>query len=232
MKKRLIYILFVLACGTQILQAEMRLWTDKKGNTLEAEFVKLMPGKVVLKTPTGKLFKVPQSGLSADDQTYLKNAIPPQIEIKVAISRKNKPLSKNYDSYNTRKAETIKGTINLTKKNREPCMWEMTAYLYVFCKKLDTKEIRVMIKSKKDFSFKTEKTFSFVSGEALIKYEKREYSNSGEEYKGYVLIVVDSKDNVLCTKGSRQLYESKASEILSAEVGTLFDSNLKPKKTD
>jgi hypothetical protein len=71
-----------------------------------------------------------------------------------------------------------------------------------------------------------------VSEEARIEYEKREYSNSGEEYEGYLLIVVDPKGKVLCTKGSRQLYESKANEILNAEVGTLFDTNLKPLKDD
>lgn len=63
------------------VQAEMRIWQDKKGNTIEAEFVTISAGKVVLRTSEGEQLKINPAGLSAADQAYLKRSIPPRIDI-------------------------------------------------------------------------------------------------------------------------------------------------------
>ena len=50
-----------------------REWTDKKGQTIEAEMVKYQQGYVFLKRADGKSFKVPVNKLSEKDVNFIKN---------------------------------------------------------------------------------------------------------------------------------------------------------------
>ena len=227
MKNLIIGILIVLAIGEVAARAEMRMWTDKKGNSIEADFVNIVAGKVILKTPAGKQLKVPQSGLSNADQIYLANAIPPKIDIDVNIDNDRKKLSESLGYTRTR--EKITGHVTLTKKNRDPCNRRFSAYLYIFEKDLREDEIRVLDKAKHEFSFEHQKKVSFDGNQSNVEYTKYDsdyyYStNLGKKYEGYLVVVEDDKGKIICVKGSRRLYENKANQIRKAKKGSLLDN--------
>ena len=229
MKNLIIGILIVLAIGEVAARAEMRMWTDKKGNSIKAEFVKIVAGKVILKTPAGKRLNVLKSGLSNADQIYLANAVPPKIDIDVDIDNDRKKLHESVGYTRTR--EKIKGHVTLIKKNREPCNRTFSAYLYLFRKDLSEDEISVLDKSKHEFSFEHQKKVSFDGNQSKVEYTKYDsdyyhYSrnrNPGSEYAGY-LVIVEDKGKIICVKGSRRLYENKASQIRKAKKGSLLDN--------
>ncbi len=223
MKKLWIGLLILLTVGGAVVRAETRMWTDKNGNTIEAEFVKIFSGKVVLKLPNGKQVKVPQSGLSQKDQDYLKSAIPPKIDIEVNIDRDKKtPVS--WDGY-VRKSEKIQGKVTITKKNREPCNKSFTAYLYIFSKDLQDDEIEVLDKAKHEFTFKNQKKIEFSGGTSKIEYTDSYYGNDyGDEYEGYLVFIEDASGKIIYTKGSRKLYENKVSQIKKAKKGSTLDN--------
>jgi len=226
MKTLIIGILIALAIGEVAARAEMRMWTDKKGNSIEAEFVKIIAGKVILKTPAGKQLKVPQSGLSSADQTYLANAVPPKIDIDVDIDRDRKKISESLGY--TRTSEKIKGHVTLTKKNRDPCSRTFSAYLYIFDEGISDKEVRVLDKSKHKFSFEHQKKISFDGNQSKVEYTKYDSdyyhsTNLGKKYAGYLVVVEDDKGKIICVKGSRPLYENKASQIRKTTKGSLLD---------
>lgn len=63
-------------------QAETRIWTDfASGNQLEAEYVSVQSGKVLLKDAHGKNVRVPVASLSSDDLLYIELANPPRITV-------------------------------------------------------------------------------------------------------------------------------------------------------
>jgi len=219
----MIGILIALAAMELAAWAEMRIWTDKKGNSIEAEFVNFFSSKVVLKTAAGKQFKVPISGLSAEDQKYLKNVVPPTIDIAVAMNRETKILSSSSDSI--RKAEKIKAQVTLTKKNSEPCGRKFTAYLYVFAKNNRENELVVLDAAEHGFSFEQENKIVFSGNPVETERTERSYSriNEGQEYEGYLVVIEGDQGTVLYTKGSRSLYETHADQIRKAEKGTRFD---------
>ncbi len=228
MKRLLIGIMIVLAIGAMGTFAEMRTWTDKKGNSIEAEFVSIFSGKVVLKTASGKQVKVPQSGLSAKDQKYLENAIPPTIEIDVFIDKESKQISSDGYGY-SRRREKIKGRVTLTKKNRESSCRKFTAHLYVFGKDLYDDEIWILDKTQYEFSFEHQKKIEFSGNQSTVTYTDTSYSNDhGDKYDGYLVFIKDSGGNVVCIKGSRSKYEKKVTQIEQAKKKTRFDSDLNP----
>ncbi|MCA9248411.1 MAG: tetratricopeptide repeat protein [Planctomycetales bacterium] len=54
--------------------AEARTWTSKTGQTMEGDFVRLLDGKVEIRSQsTGKVIPVPIGGLSDADQAFLQN---------------------------------------------------------------------------------------------------------------------------------------------------------------
>lgn len=231
MKKLLTGILIVLIVGGTIAHAEMRMWTDKKGNSIEAEFVKLFSGKVVLKTKAGKQVKVPQSGLSQKDIDYLKNVIPPKIDIEVDLDNNSTQTSSDGYGYSSRRKQKIKGSVTLIKKNREPSNRKFTAYLYVFAKELRDDEIWVLDTVKKDFSFENQKKIEFSGSQRSVNYT--DYSDGadyGDKYEGYLVFIEDDNGKIICTKASRSLYESKISQIKKSKSNARFDDDMNPLK--
>ena len=73
MKLKLIFIIILIVNSTY---AEYRIWTDKKGHEIDAEFVCMSSGKVVLKRKNGGICKTSQGSLSDKDLCYLKSINP------------------------------------------------------------------------------------------------------------------------------------------------------------
>lgn len=220
-----VIIILTLLIGQSALWAEMRTWTDKKGNSIEAEFVNLIGGKVILKTAAEKQVKVPASGLSSADQEFLKNAIPPIIEINVNIDNERKKADEGY-SY-TRTAEKVKGKVTITKKNRDPSNKTFKAELFIFSKNIQTDAVAIIAKSDHRFSFTTEKKIMFTGDTGKTEHTIYDsYSNSGKtgtKYEGYLVIIEDDKGKILFTKGSRKLFEQRASQIKKEKKGSSLD---------
>ncbi len=59
--------------------AETRIWTDSKGRTVDAEFMRLEAGKVYLKLADGREIPYPMDLLSAEDQAFVKEIAPPDL---------------------------------------------------------------------------------------------------------------------------------------------------------
>ena len=81
MKRWIVCGLAAVLCICVTANAEMRIWTSKKGKTVEAEYIKMYGSQVVLKTAEGRTLHVPVFGLCDDDQDYLSHvaAVPPKI---------------------------------------------------------------------------------------------------------------------------------------------------------
>lgn len=229
MKKQWLVIVLVWVISGAAVRAEMRMWTDKKGNSIEAEFVKIFSGKVVLKLANGKQVKVPQSGLSKEDQEYLKSAIPPKIDIHVDIDKKGEQTSSDGYGYSSRRKQKIKGHVTLTKKNRDPSSRQFTAYLYVFAKELRDDEIWVLDTVKEAFSFENQKTFEFSGNQRSVNYtDYSDGADSGDQYEGYLVFIEDEKGSIIYMKGSSKLYESKISQIKNSKNNARFDDDMNP----
>ena len=66
--RRATFLLCALMLLPEISRAEVRVWTSRNGDTVEAEFVKYDKGRVHLKTREGKLLVVGIRQLSKEDQ--------------------------------------------------------------------------------------------------------------------------------------------------------------------
>lgn len=65
-----VVVLFIVLAVAASLHA--RTWTDKRGRTIEAKFVRLLGEQVVLQLANGKIAKIPLATLSDDDVAFLR----------------------------------------------------------------------------------------------------------------------------------------------------------------
>ena len=209
-------------------QAEMRVWTDKAGNTIEAEYVNTFSGKIMLLTPEGKQLKVPASGLSAADREYLATAIPPTIKIEVKVDKDRDTLaSDSIGSYDyERKAETIKCIVSLRKTNVEKSTSELTAKIYVIGEEVAKSTRKVLNYKEMKFSFERGDPGEFKSDPVTVEYTKSNWAiNRGYKYEGYLVVVEDEKGTVIESEASQSLYESNLDKIRRYGDNAVFDKD-------
>lgn len=208
----------------------MRIWSDQKGNTIEAEYVNIFGTKVVLKTVDGRQLKVPMAGLSEADKEYLASAIPPKIKIGVNVDKDRDTISSyssDYGTYNyERKSETIKCVASLEKVNQEPTNREFTASMFVFGKETKGSYLKLLSKTEHKFDFKYGKTTSFNSSPVTVEYTKSDYlSNNGYRYEGYLVVVEDSAGNVVACESTNSSYEEHLVKIKNAKENAMLDDD-------
>ena len=217
MKQKWVCLMISLFCLCNV-QAEMRIWSDKKGNTIEADYINIIGSKVALKTQEGKNIKVPISGLCDADRKYLAEIIPPKIKIEVDTDKDRDTVdsySSSYGSYNyERKSETIKCTAVLKKTNQEPTNRKFKAHMYVIGKETSRPIKTVLSKVEHEFDFKQNKTTSFHSDPVTVEYTKSDYaSEGGFRYDGYIVFVEDSELRIIAIESSNSGYEKNLHKL-------------------
>lgn len=225
MKKTL--IAGVLLLWAVVACAEMRTWTSKNGDAIEAEFQSMFAGnKVVLKTADGRVLKIPVAGLCAEDLEYLAAVVPPEIDIEVDVD-KNQNNEFSTTGYK-RKRETIKCSATVKKTSKAPCSRDFKAYLYVFAEQINGDIHWLISCADQSLSFKDDsKAFCFKSPPASVEYQDMTFAdNRGFQYEGYIVVVEDSDGNVVAMKSTRELYEKNWEKIRGAPKGSRFDRQL------
>ncbi len=221
-------VVFVVFLGLITASAEMRIWTSKKGDTIEAEYVNIIGSKIVLKTSAGKQLKVPMSGLCQADMDYLASAIPPKMKLTVDVDKDRDTLSSYSSTYGTynyeEKAETIKCEVEIVKTSREPCNRDLVGHLYVIGKQEGGDLRKLLSIDKQEFSFRKSKEFKFRSQPVTVEYSRGSYTTKrGSRYEGYILVVEDKEGKVLAIESSQGTYEKHLHKIKKAKKGNQLD---------
>lgn len=204
--------------------AEYRLWTDKKGNSVEAEYVRMSGSKVVLKTTAGKDLYVPASGLCDDDQEYLSHvaAVPPKIVVKVSEDMES---DKNSSGYPEKLVEMLTLEINVRKRNPEPCMERFNGELYILGREKKNNRLYSIVDIVK-------REVTFVQGDLVTFREKftirseSGYSYSdGFPYEGYLYCVKNSEGKVVAMDSNQNILERHLSQVLKSKKGNEYNED-------
>jgi hypothetical protein len=215
MMKRNVWVVLGLLVSLEAV-GECRIWTDKNGNSVEAEFVCMSAGKVVIRDKDGRQYRFAPTKLSAADQEFLKTSIPPEIEI--VFSKRQDRRNKDY-SYSA--AVDMSGSIEVVKKNREPYAKEMKVVFMMVGEDQRAHNYIMLDRVEREFDFKTTKSFELAGNKFRMHEDK--YDNSyGTEYVGYLAVVLDDSGVIICRKSSRNDFEEYADRALKLNTGDRF----------
>lgn len=214
--------------------AEMREWTDTKGNKIEAEFKGVSGKKILLVNEKEKEFKVSLESLSKKDQEYLQGKIPdsllrtvvdagekpPQLELEFKKLTDSTTSNDNY----YRNVDTV-GKVVVTKKSRDPYSCKLKSVLFVIgFNDYDDKYI-ILDKKEHEFSFESEDEVVYQGNHFVIQEYTSEYESDVDnttEYNGYLVVVLDESGKVLEKKASSSLFEKNYAKLSKFNVGNSF----------
>ena len=90
-------LLLWVSTSDLLAAGEMRMWTGASGKQVEAEFLGVSRGQIVLRTPAGKRLQTQLSSLSEADQQYITDLLKEQRAAEAA--RNPKPDAKLLEKY-------------------------------------------------------------------------------------------------------------------------------------
>ena len=204
---------------------EIRTWSDKNGNTIEAEYVNSMSGKVILKDVKGKSYKLDPAKLSDADRLYLSTSIPPRIELFY-----NKSVEDMDSTYH--ESCIITGSLTIFKKNKENYTQPLKTHLMIIGYD-EARDAYVVLDHAKDHFLFNEKDEFYLQGDSVRIYDWNDsYSSDkeGVEYASYFAAVVDMNGNLIATKTGRKNFEKHAQFLLTCDSGSYFSKDFQKLK--
>lgn len=216
--------------------AESRIWTDVAGQSIEAEYVTLVGGRVVLRMHNGNDIRISVESLSEEDREYVELKNPPRIDInvasKTAVKSVNNSGSKN-NKIQTR-VDVVFVQVDLKKAGSEAYDQKLTVEIFLMGREIGSNQHILLDQKKSTFSFTGENQNQYTS--IFDPIELRTVSGSskkGFEYKGYLVVVSNKQKEVIAIKASRLEYEKNMDVISKAPKGTAFDKQFEVvKETD
>lgn len=214
--------------------AEMRVWEDKAGKSVKAEFVRELFGSVELRRPDGSLHSIPLENLSAQDTKYLRSRIPPEIELEVRTQSQEKERNKNATQSNFEQfsddIEVVTAKVEVRQKSSAVFNGTLRAEVYFIGKEVATDHLRLSGKGTAQVQFTEEnrKRFTFQTSADFRVYE--EYNNletRGADYAGYLVVIIDSTGNKLAVQTDLSWLEEdeKIDVLRKFHIDAFFDDN-------
>jgi hypothetical protein len=214
--------LIALLLTATMTYGEMRTWTSKKGQILEAEYVRDAAGKVVLKTRSGAEKQIPISAFSKKDQDYIYGKTPPKLEIKFDTNEKSRSVRGDIDN----RTEDLKPEAIIIKTSSRPYTGKLKAQFFVLGRVLEEKRY-ILLDSKEETFTIAEKSGSEyrIQGKKL-NLEHDPSPGFGVKYEGYLVCVKTADGKIIAAEG-KSLFEKKIDNLMKAKEHELLDRNLK-----
>ncbi|MDF7801858.1 SHD1 domain-containing protein [Pontiellaceae bacterium B1224] len=220
------FILFLMITLVSGVRAELRIWTDVNDKSIEAEHVRTLSDKVVLRQADGTEIKVSLDTLCERDRQYAILKTPPRIDISVSADADRS--NAGYGNRRNVQEETVSVEVKIRKSSPSPYDAPLSAELYLIGMPENGAGYIILDKLRQTFSFTAENKNSHTFESQAVSLKKLEGGRQmGIEYKGYLIAVKDKTGEIISIKCSKLDFEKNAEAILAGQKGTMFDTDFK-----
>ncbi|MCK5878725.1 MAG: hypothetical protein KAH24_03030, partial [Holophagae bacterium] len=212
---------------------KVRTWTLKDGSTVEAEFVNIFAGKVVLKNAKGKTCKMPKERLSAEDIEYAELAKPPVLDINFLKNFRQVNFSGGFYDFRTwdRPSEQW-GHCGFQIKQTGTGEYNHELHVEMFIVGKQSKRSKYILFDHQKTAFipaRQEQRFYEFHSDRKVVIALDEWMlwdvqhNFGEKYYGYLITVTDARGKVVAMKSSSKWLPGIVGNLRYLSVGNYFD---------
>ncbi|QBG46746.1 hypothetical protein EGM51_04800 [Verrucomicrobia bacterium S94] len=246
MKSVILSLVLVFFAAGNVSAGEIRMWTLNSGKTVEAEFVSLIGGKIALKTPGGKLLKIPENGISPDDLSYIELQNPPRLDFsfsKMTRQHVYAPLTEWFEN-DTPPPRSLYYTFStqIRQLSPNPYNHELTAEIFVMAAEVDGDKNILIDYRKEPFRLTDENgrvvNIPGVQEVMLTSYLAPGGMWRGEKFAGYLIVVTDTRGEIIAHTETREWWFEKLENLRKVPVGKTFDKEgnrcwpTRPKESD
>ncbi|MDF7807742.1 SHD1 domain-containing protein [Pontiellaceae bacterium B12219] len=209
---------------------KMRLWTLKDGRTVEAEFMTVVAGNLILKTVAGKQLKLPLNNVSDADVDYSKLSMPPKLDLELS---KSSSQCKWGDTYNG-EPRTVRGNIytytaKIRQTSTQPYGFGLTAEMFVIGDEIGGNKNILLDYQKSDFRLDADNDFSFEFSGRPVELFDYTVNNErrGQRYSGFLIVITDTRGKIIAYQTPSENLYRNLSNLRKLRVGWYFDKDCK-----
>jgi hypothetical protein len=197
--------------------AEYRIWTDAEDNVMEAEFVCMAGGKVVIRDRSGKEYKFQPESLIEEDRRYVQSRIPPEVDINVS------KITANAGRPGSNSMDWSQCVVTIRQTDTRPYDGELMACLLVLSE--DSRSGTYTVASRREKKFQLPERggpgIEFTSERVGFH---RSSQKGGNKYSGYLVVIKDKHGQIVAVKSNRAIFEELAGKLIDQHANARFDS--------
>ncbi|VGO22291.1 SHD1 domain-containing protein [Pontiella sulfatireligans] len=211
----------------QCVLAEMRVWTFKDGKTLEAEFATYSGLNITLKNKKGKIVKIPEVQFSDEDLEYIELLNPPALDVSVSKTTEQRTYPPTYNDDELPRQTFYTFTVKIKQTSSKVYTKPLTVELFIIGdENAGDKSIL--------FHYQKEQFYLEQGSASLFEVTTDEITATefilvgqlrGDAYNGYMVIVTDSRGEVVAYKAKKEEWFKIADNLRTLPVGKTFDEN-------
>jgi hypothetical protein len=203
-----------------------RTWTSINGESFNAEFLAVMAGKAIMKTPRGEQKKIPLDQFSDADRRAIELSTPPKFKLDLGKKTQARPLKYGagkvrINEYTfTAKVEQI--SLGNYSHNLEVEFFalgsEIGANQYIL---LDRGSSSFIPSETEDHSFE-------FSGRTVDLLEFYAYEmHRGEQYDGFLITVTDERGEIIAHRSAPKWLYKNLDALKQLPIGSFMDETCK-----
>jgi hypothetical protein len=206
----------------------LRIWALADGKTVEAEYVNIMGGNVVLKTSRGKVVKVPASEFSEADRLEIELRNPPKLKLMLKKDTRQFAVLNNPEMDNPVPAATeFTGNVVIEQDGRmNDYQRELRVEFYLVADEYDGNNFILYDRQIENFKLTPENSRRYeLQGrkDIMLRYEHYCGNVRGEKYKGYMILVFNERDELIAQNLSHDWLLDLRDKLLTFPVGRHFN---------
>ena len=209
---------------------KLREWTDRDGRVVKAAYVRTEVSSVILRRTDGTEFKVAMKSLSEPDLQLVRLQNPPWIWINMEPSVDSYTVgyfgSGGYDSTVT--YEVVEPSVLLRKTSSDPYEAALEMEMILLGRIRDIRNRYIVIESAIipfTFTGKNSYEYRYVGFPVDLRQIKGSW-RLGIQYEGYLILIRDSRGELIAVKGSKSALEEHAEELSGVQFGNLLTDDL------
>ena len=210
---------------------KIRTWTLAEGRTIEAELINTFGGKVVLKSPSGRIHKIQQENLSAEDLMYAELAQPPALKINfLKTSRKKSFHGGFYDVawWDRPPEDWVHYGVQLKQTSTGEYNHELQVELFAIGKQRSGDRYILLDRQQTTFNPANgeQRFYEFRSQRTVALTHYRVFgieSDCGVKYAGYLVTVKDARGETVAEKSSSKWLLENLESLKKLSVGNYMD---------
>ncbi|MEN8255355.1 MAG: hypothetical protein ABFR33_07790 [Verrucomicrobiota bacterium] len=204
----------------------MRVWTGLGGGTLEARYLAMVGGKVVLETAKGKQQKIPVTELSPEDRNHVELINPPEFNIdfsKQTSQRIPDPGPYNQDAV----IRVIDYVFGAKLKQTSSGAYNHELRVEFFAIGAENGGDKYILLDRKESTFtpakENERSHSFRGKPIELLDYITDSQRRGEKYSGFLITVTDERGKIIGSRTSDDWLFENLGNLKKLPVGRYMD---------
>lgn len=225
MRRSICLMVILAACLSG--EAGARIWMLADGKKINAEFVHVMGGKVVLKDSSGETMRIALARLSAGDRTFIELAQPPRLEISFRRKSDQKRYSPRFTT--TLLPEIQINTFGVRIKQQSAGPYNHELHIEFFAIGQERAGDRYVLLDRQVDSFVpasgNQRSHEFWGRAVeLDKYEIFYIDKPrGKKYEGHLIVITDVRGEVVAIKATHDWLLVHLKKLKKIPVGGYMD---------